>query len=86
MAKLSVSEQILKIQNAIVPCDGTCRTCTRPVYAPFRRHDASGKIIHGCIDASHEAYMSPSMSTGAWHFSANGIALRKATLAHLKSL
>lgn len=30
-----------------------CNTCGRSVFSPYRRH-VNGKIIEGCIDASHE--------------------------------
>jgi hypothetical protein len=34
-----------------------CNTCGRPVGLPYRRHDARGKIIEGCIDASHTGHI-----------------------------
>jgi len=31
----------------------TCPTCTRPANSPYRRYDARGNVIEGCIDAIH---------------------------------
>ena len=34
-----------------------CVTCTRPVESPYRRHDARGHVIEGCIDESHTGHL-----------------------------
>lgn len=33
--------------------DEKCPTCTRSVFSPYRRL-FNGKIVEGCIDASHD--------------------------------
>lgn len=44
---------------------GTCVTCGRPVESPYRRHDARGKTIEGCIDESHTGHLYG--SSLEWH-------------------
>jgi predicted secreted Zn-dependent protease len=34
-----------------------CNTCGRHVDHPYRRHDAHGKVIEGCIDDSHTGHL-----------------------------
>lgn len=34
---------------------GCCTTCGKPPRQPYRRRDASGIIVEGCVDAIHDA-------------------------------
>ncbi len=35
----------------------TCPVCTRDVRMPYYRKDARGKVIVGCVDASHGEHL-----------------------------
>ena len=63
-----------------------CNTCTRPIDNPYRRFDASGHIVEGCIDDSHTPVAGLlSKSSYEWHFSESAIKIRKATAERLSS-
>lgn len=64
-----------------------CPTCTRPAEAPFRAHDATGTIVAGCIDAFHGPSLAGVASASThWHLRPQAVAMRRATLAHLRAL
>lgn len=69
-------------------CGDSCPTCTRRACDPYRRHDARGNVVEGCIDAYHHEAMDRHYSCASrnWHFRPVAHALRKDTLAHLESL
>ena len=61
-----------------------CNTCMRPLAAPFRRSDASGKITEGCVDAAHTGHLYGASLT--WHNRPAARALRKAAVDRLREL
>ena len=69
------------------PARDTCPSCTHGAHAPYRRQDASGKIVEGCIDAFHgPAFAGALTESSAWHMRPEAIEWRKKTLADLRAL
>ena len=62
----------------------TCTTCCRPVGAPFRRHDARGKVVEGCVDESHTGRLCG--TSREWHTSDAARAIRRKTAERLSAL
>lgn len=62
-----------------------CPTCGRDGGSPFRQHDDRGKVTLGCVDAFHTGRYLIGESSW-WHNRPEAKALRRAELAHLKSL
>jgi len=44
-----------------------CPTCCREAHSPHRRHDTSGKIVEGCVDAFHTGHLVPLSGSAMWH-------------------
>ncbi len=61
-----------------------CNTCVRPVASPYRRKDASGKIVEGCIDPCHEGHIFG--DSLRWHMRPAAKALRKQTKDRLREM
>lgn len=61
-----------------------CFTCTRPVSSPYRRHDASGRIVEGCIDASHDGNIFG--ESLRWHMRPIAKEIRKKTKDRIREL
>lgn len=61
-----------------------CTTCGRPVESPYRRSDASGKVIEGCIDDSHTGHLYG--ASLAWHMRPAAKKLRAETKARLREI
>jgi hypothetical protein len=59
-----------------------CCTCGHAAANPYRRI-AEGKIVEGCIDATHTGHLQPTSSTLAWHDRKQAVAMRRAELARL---
>ena len=83
MTTETTSAKINAIRSAAGNTLEKCCTCGRPAASPYRRH-VEGKIVEGCIDAIHttEVYG----ETLSWHMRPVAVAMRKATLQHLRSL
>lgn len=62
-----------------------CRTCCRDLDTPYRRHNASGKIIEGCIAEDHNKAVLVGESL-AWHNRPEAKEYRAAAKARLKAL
>lgn len=58
-----------------------CPICCRPAYSPYRRLDTQGKIIEGCVDASHTGKHVPISESERWHWRPEAIEIRRAELA-----
>jgi len=59
--------------------NGRCTTCACPVEKPYRRHNAAGAIVEGCIDACHTGLTGES---AAWHDRACAVAYRASVEEH----
>jgi len=79
------SQKIMKIRLAAGGSATTCPTCTRPAENPYRRWDASGRIIEGCVDAIHTGKLVPISSSNGWHMRKKAIAIRRSELDALMS-
>jgi hypothetical protein len=44
-----------------------CRICNRPLSAPYRSHNESGAITHGCVAIDHDGHLAPGSADLAWH-------------------
>lgn len=87
MNKPSASEKVSAEINAIrteAGWDGkTCTTCCRNVTSPYRVYDERGKVIQGCVDASHEGHTIAESSR--WHHRPEALALRRENRDKLRS-
>lgn len=45
----------------------TCNTCVQPVWKPFRVYDERGKVVLGCVDASHDGQLVTPSESARWH-------------------
>lgn len=54
----------------------TCPICTRSVYSPYRVYDEYGKVIQGCVDASHAEHLVMGESS-RWHHRKEAKQIRK---------
>lgn len=86
-----VSAKINEIREATRAALGlgplkTCPVCCQRADAPFRRHDQSGRIIHGCVDAFHTGHLVTLSSSSAWHNSTGAQEIRRQELARLKEI
>ena len=63
-----------------------CPTCTRGKYNPYRRFDARGKVIAGCVDDFHGEHLTPISADSAWHNRKEAKAIRKRERDHLRTL
>lgn len=63
-----------------------CTTCTRPVDAPYRVYDRSGKVVAGCIDGCHTGHLIPCSESNRWHNRKEAKAMRKAQAERLRKL
>lgn len=81
-----VSAKIVAIRTANGGAADRCPTCAKPAANPYRRQDADGRIIEGCIDATHTGHLVSPSSTQAWHTRPWAIARRREELASLKAL
>ena len=80
----STDSKILAIRKSAGNDCATCPTCTRAASNPYRRVLGGGKVVEGCIDASHSPHLEGIVSSsGVWHFRAEAIGLRKAELSRL---
>lgn len=61
-----------------------CAICGRPTDAPYRRYDATGRVIEGCIAAEHHGRLIG--ESARWHNRVAAAHHRRAVLAHLESL
>jgi hypothetical protein len=59
-----------------------CPTCTRSYELPYRRQDASGKIVEGCVDKCHTGHLYG--NSLAWHERKEAKAIRKSMADHRK--
>lgn len=62
-----------------------CPTCGQTRAAPYRRL-VDGKIVEGCIDASHTGHLVPISASSEWHDRPVARMMRAGTLADLKAL
>ncbi len=65
--------------------DSTCRTCCKPLSAPYRVYDERGRAIQGCVAADHDGHVHGYESV-RWHNRPEAKAIRKATADHLKTI
>jgi hypothetical protein len=61
-----------------------CPTCTRPAGAPYRRHDARGIVVEGCVDAHHTAWLVRPSESARWHDREAARGIRAAHLASIR--
>lgn len=80
----ALDDRIYDIRRAAGNPGTHCPTCARPCESPYRRKDARGHIIEGCVDACHKPHIHG--ESLRWHMRPEAVALRKETLAHLESL
>jgi len=46
--------------------NGTCSTCGKDAYSPYRHISIDGKIIEGCIDKCHDEHLIPTTNSWQW--------------------
>ena len=91
----SVSKQIIEGRLAALTALGApvcdrCPTCMGAAAQPYRRENASGDIVEGCVDAHHTEHFEavrrqygewPSV---AWHFRLSAVGVRRSWLERLQ--
>lgn len=80
----SVSEKILAIRAAAHAALGStmptsCPTCGRAPGLPYRRYDAAGRVLEGCVDAAHTGHLVG--ESARWQGRKAAEDIRRATLA-----
>ena len=65
--------------------EARCNTCGQPASAPFRRYDARGAILFGCIDDFHTGHLVTPSASSYWHNRPEAKKLRQARLAERKA-
>lgn len=45
----------------------TCPICNRDAPSPARVYDASGKVLHGCVDHFHTGHLMTPSESAMWH-------------------
>lgn len=83
-ARRSVSQRIMKIRLAAGGSADVCCTCGRGAGAPYRRHDASGHVIEGCVDAIHTGMLVTTTESNRWQNRPEADQIRRATLNSLE--
>jgi hypothetical protein len=43
-----------------------CPICCRPLDAPWRRYDATGRVIEGCVARAHDGRLITPSSSADW--------------------
>ncbi len=68
-------------------CQGEarCNVCTQPAGAPFRRYDANGTVLYGCIDDFHTGHLVTPSASSYWHNRPEAKKLRQQRLAGRKA-
>lgn len=54
----------------------TCNICCHLANDPFRSHDEQGKIVMGCVDASHTPYLKTDTTDWQWHWRPEAMRIR----------
>lgn len=85
-SKLSVSDKINKIRRSAGWDGSTCPTCTRSCSNPYRRHDAHGKVIEGCVDACHTGRLVSPSESNRWQNSKAAESIRRRELESLTGM
>jgi hypothetical protein len=57
-----------------------CNTCCRAASAPYRRTDAAGNVIEGCVAKAHDAH------ADAWHMRPSAVWQRADYDAHVRTI
>lgn len=70
--------------NAILTV-AVCRTCNRPLSAPWRSRDAAGAIRNGCVAVDHDGHLTDAADV-AWHERDEARELREDSARHLSDL
>lgn len=65
--------------------DETCRTCCKPLAAPYRVYDERGRAIQGCVAVDHDGHIHGYESV-RWHNRTEAKAIRRATAQHLRTI
>jgi hypothetical protein len=66
--------------------EARCNTCGQPASAPFRRYDARGAILYGCIDDFHTGHLVTPSASSSWHNRPEAKKLRQERLVEQKAL
>ncbi len=66
--------------------EARCNTCGQPASAPFRRYDARGAILYGCIDDFHTGHLVTPSASSYWHNRPEAKKMRQAQVAKQKAL
>jgi len=54
-----------------------CPTCGRSAGSPYRRADARGRIVQGCVDKFHTGHLTTPSESARWHGSREARSIRK---------
>jgi hypothetical protein len=81
-----ISQTILNIRSAAGNPNKVCPTCCRLPDQPYRVYEATGHVMHGCIDPVHTAHMDRATASGQWHFRKEAVQHRQRQMMHLRSL
>lgn len=82
MRRDAVSANINTIRTKAGWPGSHCPTCTRAVSTPYRQYDSHGKVVSGCVDASHVGHVYG--ESLRWHVGLHGREIRRQTLESLK--
>lgn len=85
LSKIGGGKRKRNAERAYTP-NAICNTCGRKANDPFRSHDQSGKIVHGCIDDIHTGHLVTPSASSAWHNRPAAKQHRAAVKKHLQSL
>jgi hypothetical protein len=66
--------------------EARCNTCTQPAGTPFRRYDARGAILYGCIDDFHTGHLVTPSASSFWHNRPEAKKMRQAMATKRKAL
>lgn len=80
----NVSAMIVAIRESAGNPGITCPICVRIASAPYRRRNAAGRIVEGCVDAFHTGRL-VTQADSAWHDRPDAREMRVTTLKSLQA-
>lgn len=63
-----------------------CRTCLRPLSAPFRSWGQGGSIVSGCVAADHDGHLVGISESNRWHNRPEARKIRRDEVRRLRAL
>lgn len=82
----SQSAKILSIRLVAGNDCAICPVCCNKPGNPFRAFDKSGRVINGCVDATHTGHLVPISESQRWHMRPAAIDIRRMQLSCIGGL